>query len=202
MERMNSPLVVIPSHELDQTRLEPALNAVAVVVVTVAPAGRSITVADMDWLRSPARVSLAWIGSTADSDALAVALACDLVIAEANAVLDFAPATEGQLPVLGSMDALVNRVGASRALALIVGGQVPADQAHQWGIVDRLGTLESAIGWADQISQLPPQWLAEVKALLGEAQRSSDQVLIQRREREALGRLASDGGEADEGISE
>ena len=192
MERMNSPLVVIPSHELDQARLDPALNAVAVVVVTVAPAGRSITAADMDWLRSPARVSLAWIGSTADSDALAVALACDLVVAE----------TEGQLPVLGSMDALVNRVGASRALALIVGGQVPADQAHQWGIVDRLGTLESAIGWADQISQLPPQWLAEVKALLGEAQRSSDQVLIQRREREALGRLASDGGEADEGISE
>jgi enoyl-CoA hydratase/carnithine racemase len=100
------------------------------------------------------------------------------------------------------MDALVNRVGASRALALIVGGQVPADQAHQWGIVDRLGTLESAIGWAEQILQLPPQWLAEVKALLGEAQRRSDRVLIQRREREALGRLAFDGGETDEGISE
>jgi enoyl-CoA hydratase/carnithine racemase len=124
------------------------------------------------------------------------------VIADTNAVLDFAPATGGQLPVLGSVDALVNRVGSSRALALIVGGQVPADQAHQWGIVDRLASLESAMGWAEQISLYSPQWLAEVKALLRQAHLSSDQVLVRRREREALGRLASDGREAGEGISE
>jgi enoyl-CoA hydratase/carnithine racemase len=202
MDTMTSSVVLVASNEVDQARLDPVLNAAAVVVVKVAPDEGSMTDADVDWLRSPARVSLAWIGSVADTNALAVALACDLVIADTNAVLDFAPATGGQLPVLGSVDALVNRVGSSRALALIVGGQIPADQAHQWGIVDRLASLESAMGWAEQISQYSPQWLAEVKALLRQAHLSSDQVLVRRREREALGRLASDGREAGEGISE
>ena len=202
MEPMKSPVVVIPSQELDQARLDTVISAAAVVVVTVAPSGRTLTDADVDWLRSPARISLAWLGSTADTDAVAVALACDLVIAETNAVLNFAPVNEEQLPVLGSIDALVERVGSSRALALIMGGPTSADQAHQWGIVDRLGSLESAMGWAEQISQHSPQWLAEVKALLGQARQSGDQALVRRRERESLGRLASDGAEAGEGIDE
>ncbi len=195
MELMKSPVVVITSHALDQARLDPALNAAAVVVVTVAPAGGITTDADVDWLRSPGRVSLAWLSSAADTDALGLALACDLVVAEANAVLDFAPATDVELPVHGSLAALVDRVGASRALTLIVGGSIPAEQAFQWGIVDRLGDLESAMGWADEISQHSPQWLAEVKALLGQASPGTHHDVVRRREREALGRLASDSRE-------
>jgi enoyl-CoA hydratase/carnithine racemase len=202
MEPMRNTVVVIPSNEVDQARLDPALNAAAVVVVNVASGGGPQADVALDWLRSPARVSVAWIGPSADTDALAVALACDLVVAETKAVLNFAPTVEGQLPVLGSIDALVDRVGSSRALALIVGGHIPADQANQWGIVDRLGSLESAIEWAAQISQHSPQWLAEVKALLGQASPSGDQALVRRREREALGRLTSDGGVVGEGISQ
>jgi len=192
---MNSPVVVIPSTDVDQARLDAALNAAAVVVVTVAPAGDSMTDAGVDWLRSPGRVSLAWLSSTADTDALGVALACDLVVAEMNAVLDFAPSTDVELPVQGSLAALVDRVGSSRALALIVGGSIPAEQAVQWGIVDRLGSLESAMQWAEKIAQHSPQWLAEVKALLGQASPGTHHDVVRRREREALGRLASDGGE-------
>lgn len=195
MEPMNSPVVLIPSNEVDQARLDPALNAAAVVVVAVAPAGGAITDADGDWLRSPGRVSLAWLSSAADTDALGVALACDLVVAEVNAVLDFAPATDVGLPVHGSLAALVDRVGSSRALALIVGGSIPAEQAFQWGIVDRLGSLESAMQWAEKISQHSPQWLAEVKALLGQASPGTHHDVVRRREREALGRLASDSEE-------
>jgi len=202
MEPMRKAVVVIPSDEVDQARLDPALNAATAVVVNVASGGGPQADAALDWLRSPSRVSLAWLSSAADTDALAVALACDLVVAEANAVLDFAPATDVELPVHGSLAALVDRVGVSRALALIVGGHIPADQANQWGIVDRLGSLESAIEWAEQISQHSPQWLAEVKALLGQARHSGDQALVRRRERESLVRLASDGGGASEGISE
>ena len=108
MEPMRNAVVVIPSNEVDQARLDPALNAAAVVVVNVASGGGPQADVALDWLRSPPRVSVAWLGSASDTDALAVALACDLVVAETKAVLNFAPTVEGQLPVLGSIDALVD----------------------------------------------------------------------------------------------
>lgn len=67
------------------------------------------------------------------------ALACDLVVAEENAVLGLPEVTVGVVPGGGGTQTLVRRVGWSRAADLILTGRkVDAREAYDLGIVNRV----------------------------------------------------------------
>ena len=67
------------------------------------------------------------------------ALACDLIVAEDTAVLGLPEVTVGVVPGGGGTQTLVRRVGWARAADLILTGRkVPAPEAYDLGIVNRL----------------------------------------------------------------
>lgn len=67
------------------------------------------------------------------------ALACDLIVAEDTAVLGLPEVTVGVVPGGGGTQTLVRRVGWARAADLIfTGRKVPAPEAYELGIVNRL----------------------------------------------------------------
>jgi enoyl-CoA hydratase/carnithine racemase len=67
---------------------------------------------------------------------LALALACDLRIAAAGAVLALSDVREGRLPGGGAIQRLVRMVGTARTLELVLlGSRLPAARAAEWGLV-------------------------------------------------------------------
>lgn len=69
---------------------------------------------------------------------LALALACDVRLAAATAVLELACVPQGRLPGGGVTQRLTRIVGPSRALAmLLLAAPVPARRAAAWGLVSR-----------------------------------------------------------------
>jgi enoyl-CoA hydratase/carnithine racemase len=77
------------------------------------------------------------------------ALACDLIVAEENAVFGLPEVTVGVVPGGGGTQTLVRRVGWSRAADLILTGRkVDAKEAYDLGIVNRLVPAGSARGEA------------------------------------------------------
>jgi enoyl-CoA hydratase len=57
--------------------------------------------------------------------------------------------------------------GAGAARAMLLGADtVGGDQAHALGLVQRLGDLDDALGWADEIAALAPLTLAGAKLAL------------------------------------
>ena len=76
------------------------------------------------------------------------ALACDLIVADETAVFGLPEVTVGVVPGGGGTQTLVRRVGYARAADLILTGRkVPAAEAYELGIVNRLvpaGTARNA----------------------------------------------------------
>ena len=67
------------------------------------------------------------------------ALACDLIVADETAVFGLPEVTVGVVPGGGGTQTLVRRIGWSRAADLILTGRkVPAVEAYELGIVNRL----------------------------------------------------------------
>ena len=67
------------------------------------------------------------------------ALACDLIVAEETAVLGLPEVTVGVVPGGGGTQTLLRRVGYGRAADLVfTGRRVPAPEAYELGIVNRL----------------------------------------------------------------
>jgi len=70
---------------------------------------------------------------------LALALACDLRVAAATAVLELPEALRGRLPGGGATQRLPRLIGTSRALSmLLLGEPVSAETAAAWGLVSRV----------------------------------------------------------------
>ncbi|WP_201464997.1 enoyl-CoA hydratase/isomerase family protein [Janibacter melonis] len=102
---------------------------------------------------------------------LAVAAACDVVVAAQDARFCASFAKVGLTADAGATWALTRRVGWSRAKQLLLtASTVPADVAHGWGLVDErvaAGTaLEHALGVAERLAGLPPLSLRATKELL------------------------------------
>ena len=68
-----------------------------------------------------------------------LALACDIVYASANAKFGLPETTLGLFPGFGGTQRLPRLIGVSKAKELIFTGKVlSADEAYQWGIVNRV----------------------------------------------------------------
>lgn len=100
-----------------------------------------------------------------------LALGCDLIIASTDARFKL-PETQLGLPATGGVHLLLPRiVGTSRAKGMLwLGQEVPAAQAHQWGIVWEVVSVAAlqgrALELAQSLAQLPPDALARVKRLV------------------------------------
>ncbi|WP_026926160.1 enoyl-CoA hydratase/isomerase family protein [Granulicoccus phenolivorans] len=105
---------------------------------------------------------------------LSLALAGDRVVAAADARFGTAFAAVGLAGDMGIFATLAHRVGVARARQLMLLPEVlPAPDAHQLGLVDRLvepgTTLEAACADAERIAQLPPLAVAAMKRLWSHA---------------------------------
>ena len=107
---------------------------------------------------------------------LALAAACDYVIADANSKWQMPEVANGWLPPWG-IEPVIKRCGEFAARHILWGAEpLDAHEAYRLGLVDIVtapdGAREHAEKLADRIAQLPPLAVRSVKAY----QRSSDRV--------------------------
>ena len=103
-----------------------------------------------------------------------LSLACDFVLASEDAVFGQPEINLGVMPGWGGTRRLRRRVGPARARRWILTGRpVPAAQAHDEGLVDRLvprsELLSAALELAHELSTKPPLAVAAAKYALLEA---------------------------------
>lgn len=133
-------------------------------------------------------VSIAAINGYAMGGGLEVALACDLRIAEEQAVMALPEAKVGLLPCAGGTQNLTLLVGEGWAKRMILcGEQVKADKALAIGlveeVVERGEALERALALAEQVGQQSPSSVAACKTLIQSGRtRTLDQGYILERE--------------------
>lgn len=133
-------------------------------------------------------VSIAAINGYSMGGGLEVALACDLRIAEEQAVMALPEAKVGLLPCAGGTQNLTWLVGEGWAKRMILcGEQIKAPKALEIGLVEEIvekGTgLEKAIALAEQVGQQSPTSVSACKALIQNARTAPlQQGLILERE--------------------
>lgn len=119
------------------------------------------------------KVMIAAVHGYAVGGGLELALACDLMVAERDARLGLPEVKLGLLPGGGGTQRLPRLVGARRALDLLVTGRlIGAEEAAEWGIVNRLADPgqgpEAARRLAQQIAGQAPLAVRLAKRLVRE----------------------------------
>ncbi len=130
------------------------------------------------WLRSDHLVTVAAVQGHAIGAGLQLALACDLRVLAADALLCMAETTLGLVPDLGGTKSLVTLVGPSRALEMcLTGRRIGAAEALRIGlatIVVPVDQLSAAVADLVEAIVTPPRdAVTETKALIGAASRRS-----------------------------
>jgi enoyl-CoA hydratase/carnithine racemase len=100
-----------------------------------------------------------------------LALACDLRVAAADAVLSFRQVTMGLVTAWGGARRLLRLVGPAGARRLLLtGAEVSADEAWRIGLVDQRtapgDALDAALALARRLASLPPLATGGLKQLL------------------------------------
>jgi enoyl-CoA hydratase len=96
-----------------------------------------------------------------------LALACDLRVAAPTARFAIPTARLGLSVDAWTIRRLANLAGGGAARAMLVGVEtLDVDRAHQLGLVDRLGDLDTALAWAQEIAALAPLTLEYCKLTL------------------------------------
>jgi enoyl-CoA hydratase/carnithine racemase len=126
------------------------------------------------WLSRPDVVSIAAVQGHAVGAGFQLALACDLRVLADDAVLTMAEVALGLVPDLGGTRRLVELVGYSRAMDLVLTARaVDAEEAMTIGLASRLVPREDlgrvATQLADEILARPRDAVIEAKALLSRA---------------------------------
>jgi len=116
-------------------------------------------------------VSVAAINGYAMGGGLEVALACDIRIAEVQAVMALPEASVGLLPCAGGTQNLVALVGEGWAKRMILCGErLKADKAESLGLVEEVvetgASLEVAIALAAKVANQSPSSVAVCKQLI------------------------------------
>ena len=118
---------------------------------------------------------IAAINGYALGGGLELALACDLRIATRQAQLGMPQSRLGIIPGWNGAERLVETVGRSKALHLLLTGeQLDAGQAAGMGLVDRVvdgSALEAGIAYADELQQSAPLALRASKQVVMSALR-------------------------------
>lgn len=148
--------------------------------------------------------TLAAVNGAAAGGGVALALACDVVVAARSAYfyMPFVSAL-GLVPDLGSAWFVQRAVGRARSLGLsLLGNRVSAEQAVQWGLawacVDDASFDDETKNIAAKLAALSPQAVVQTRALHDVAETSTlaDQLAYERvRQRELI-----DGGAFAEGV--
>jgi enoyl-CoA hydratase len=96
-----------------------------------------------------------------------LAAACDLRVATPMAVFGVPAAKLGIMVDRWTINRLVTLIGGSTARSILIGAEtVSGGDAHRLGFVQRLGTPEDAIAWAEAIANLAPLSVAGHKLIL------------------------------------
>lgn len=97
-----------------------------------------------------------------------LALACDLIIAEEQAVFSLSEPRVGFAALGGGIERLIRRIPSHIAMGMLLTGRtIAADEAHRWGlateVVPRGQALDAARRWATQIMSCSPAALQYTK---------------------------------------
>jgi enoyl-CoA hydratase len=96
-----------------------------------------------------------------------LAIACDLRVADAPAVFAVPTARNGLAVDPWTIRRLALLAGGGPARAMLLGADTfDADRAYRAGLVDRLGPLDAALAWAEEISGYAPLSLRYSKIAL------------------------------------
>lgn len=112
--------------------------------------------------------TIAAVDGYAMGGGMELALSCDLIVAGQAAVFALPEVSVGVIPGGGGTQLLVRRVGWTKAAEVIFTAQkMLADQAAEWGIVNRVvpagDVRAAAVNWAEQIAAHSPLGLREAK---------------------------------------
>jgi enoyl-CoA hydratase len=122
--------------------------------------------AAMDAMRTP---TIAAIHGFCLGGGLELAMACDIRVAAEDAQLGQPEIKLGLIPGGGGTQRLPRLVGHGRALLLnMTGDPISGRQAYEWGLVERLGDLETATEIARTIAERSPHAIGVVKQLAAE----------------------------------
>jgi 2-(1,2-epoxy-1,2-dihydrophenyl)acetyl-CoA isomerase len=106
-------------------------------------------------LREMPKPVVAGVNGPAVGIGCSLALACDLIVAAESAYLLLAFVNIGLVPDGGSTAFLPARIGYARAAEMaMLGERVPAEQALEWGLINRVVPDEDLEGAADALLHL------------------------------------------------
>ena len=128
-----------------------------------------------------------------------LAVACDLRTATTNASFGIPAARLGLAVDAWTVRRVRALAGEGPARAMLLAAEIlKGDEAHRIGLVQRLGSLDDALGWADEIADLAPLTIAAHKIALnrlGDVEPASDPEV------EAAFRRAWESDDLREGIA-
>ena len=124
-------------------------------------------------LRDDPRPHVAAVDGAALGAGTQLAVACDLRVATPAARFGVPAAKLGLMIDHWSIQRLSLLAGAGPARAMLLGAEtLSGGDAHQLGFVQRLGDLDAALRWADEIAALAPLTLAGAKVALNRLEMS------------------------------
>jgi enoyl-CoA hydratase len=120
-----------------------------------------------DRLRLAPFVTVAAADGAALGAGTQLAIACDLRVATAQTSFGIPAGRLGLAVDAWTVDRLALLAGHGPARAMLLAAEVvKGDEAHRLGLVQRLGSLDDALAWADDIAALAPLTLRAHKAAL------------------------------------
>ncbi len=118
-------------------------------------------------LRDDPRPVIAAVDGAALGAGTQLAVACDLRVATSAARFGIPAAKLGLAVDQWTVERLARLAGHGPARAMLLGAETLAgDDAHRLGLVQQIGDLDAALGWADEIATLAPLTIAAHKAAL------------------------------------
>lgn len=118
-------------------------------------------------LRDDPRPLIAAVDGAALGAGTQLAVACDLRVATADARFGIPAAKLGLMVDHWTIQRLSLLAGAGPTRAMLLGAETyGGEDAARLGFVQRLGDLDDALGWADEIAALAPLTLAGMKLAL------------------------------------
>lgn len=121
----------------------------------------------LECLRTAPLVTLAAADGAALGGGTQLAVACDLRVATPAARFGIPAARLGLAVDAWTARRLASLAGHGPARAVLLAADVlTGEDAHRLGLVQRLGTLDDALAWADEIASLAPLTIRAHKAAL------------------------------------
>lgn len=132
-----------------------------------------------------------------------LALACDLIIASANARFGLPEVKVGLVAMAGGVARLTRELGPKRSLALaLTGDLVPAAEGYRLGFVNELAdgpVLDAAMAWARRIAGNAPLSLAATRQIAYQSHDQPDLIAALDPENYSAARIALSSSDAQEG---